>query len=233
MHRRPHDVTVVHHMLVTQRVELEVWPATAEVYFQDERHVDAINTQVRFEAAVYNAASSEVIWSVHDVAGGPGAGVIDPSGLYVAPPKGGLSTGTTDIVVATAVADPTRKASARVSLVGFGPWPPPVPRVVIFPEQAYLYYRTSVHNAYMDVSNMEQLFRADVFGGDAEDVQWYAGSEGSVTWQAQGAWYKYKPTEGTGMSGRVRVVKGVLPGNPDVSDEARVVLINYWWPGLE
>ena len=44
----------------------------------------------------------------------------DPTGLYRAPDKGTLPTGTTDVVVATARADPLRKAFAWVTLVGLG-----------------------------------------------------------------------------------------------------------------
>jgi len=64
-----------------------------------------------------------------DLQGGPGAGTIDAAGLYLAPDKGSLPFGLTDIVVATSTDDPFRKAFARVAIVGWDPNQSPPPRL--------------------------------------------------------------------------------------------------------
>lgn len=224
---------VVHHIVCQHQVEIEVWPAEVEVYFQDERHVDPLNTQVRFDAVVYNAPSGKVDWSVQRVDGGPGAGSIDPTGLYFAPPKGALPHGTTDIVVATAADDPLRKAFARVSLVGEGPEPPAEPKLEIYPRQVYLYYRynqlAGQYNEYIDESNKMQLFRALIRNSDSTQVNWKV--DGGV---APGAgnepWYLYKaPDFG---STREVTIEASLQADPGIQSEARVIQINYRWPDI-
>src|ERR1035438_1833931 len=143
-HRPPCRFRRFDHWMVCQhQVEIEVWPATAEVYFHDERYADPVNTQVRFDAAVYNAPNCEVKWEVRALDGSPGQGQVDSTGLYTAPDKDGLNSGLTQIVVATAVADPKRQAFAYVTLVGRGPEPPPVVTVLILPQRVNLYYRRS------------------------------------------------------------------------------------------
>ena len=224
---------VVHHIVCQHQVEIEVWPANAEVYFQDERHVDPVNTQLRFHAAVYNAPSARVLWEVIDGAGGSGAGSMDPGGLYLAPPKGTIPSGTTDIVVATAADDPLRKAFARVTLVGFGPEPALVPKLEIFPRQTYLYYKknqtnTKHHNEFIDVSNKMQLFRAMMRHTDSTQVKWSVNSGPVGTLEP---WYLYQAPE-FGTDGQQVKVEAKLSDNEDIRDEARIVLINYTWPGI-
>src|SRR5580765_6977137 len=96
------------------QIEVEVWPAQAEVHFRDDRGVNPINTQIRFEAVVYNGQSAAVHWEVLAPSGLAGAGTIDITGRYLAPPKDGLPSGLTDLVVATSVENPLRKAFAWV-----------------------------------------------------------------------------------------------------------------------
>jgi hypothetical protein len=238
-HRRPcHAAKVERHIVCQHRVEIEVWPSEAEVYFRDEQHVDPVNTQVRFDAVVYNAPSSGVTWKVQDVSGGPGKGSIDPTGLYVAPPKGSLPHGTTDIVVATAADEPLRKAFARVTLVGVGPEPLPDPILELYPKQAYAYYRfnrptSDDHNEYIDISNKLQLFRALIRNSDSDQVEWYVdmgSGYGSPVGQLE-PWYVYM-VPSTGDSGWEVKIKAQLKDHPGVYDEAKVILINYKWPGI-
>ena len=101
--------------VLVHRVEVEVWPASAEALFADEGYADPLNTQIRFQAAVYNGASG-VKWSVYSVTGGPGAGTIDSTGLYLAPVKGMLSSGHTEIVQARSE-DPSNKRQIFRALV--------------------------------------------------------------------------------------------------------------------
>ncbi len=229
---------IVHDVVCQHRIEIEVWPPEAEVYFQDEAHVDPVNTQVRFHAVVYNARSSGVLWEVQGVDGGPGAGAIDPTGLYTAPPKAGLAHGTTDIVVASAADDPLRKAFGRVTLIGYGPEPPPKPGLEIFPKQAYVYYRSnrpasSDHNEFIDVSNKGQLFRALIRRSDSTEVEWFVdtgGGYGPPVGQLE-PWYLYE-VPGSGSDGQEVKIKAQLKDHPGVYDEAKIILINYAWPGI-
>jgi len=224
---------VIHHNIICQhQIEIEVWPSEAEIYFRDERNVNPINTQVRFDAVVYNAPSSNVLWAVQSIIGGPGAGSIDPTGLYNAPPKGSLPHGLTDIVIATAADDPLRKAFAKVTLVGFGPEPPPEPRIDIFPKQVYLYYPSGYHNSYIDASNTMQMFRTIIHKSTSTEVEWFRDT-GSGYGLVGGPepWYLYR-VFGSGTTGTVVKIKARLKNNPGVEDEARVIQINYWWPGI-
>jgi hypothetical protein len=74
-------------------------------------------TNITFTAAVTNALNPSVTWSAL-------LGTITPEGLYTAPPNTGSST-LTDTVTATSIQDPTKSATATVtvssSLVGW--WP--------------------------------------------------------------------------------------------------------------
>src|ERR1700676_87332 len=121
MHGRPN--IVCRHIVCQHRVEVEVSPATAEVCFQDERFAHPFNTMVQFQAYVYNAPSNRVTWQGLNPQGGAGAGTIDAGGLYVAPLKGVHPYSLTDLVVATSVDDPFRRALAHVAIVGLGPEP--------------------------------------------------------------------------------------------------------------
>ncbi len=125
-------IDVYHHMVCRHRVEIEVWPARAELDFQDEWTANPINTQFRFDTTVYNSEQG-CLWEVRDPSGNPGLGTIDESGLYRAPPKGTLANGTTEIIVATAREDRLRKAYAWVTLVGVGPEPVTPPSLDIGP----------------------------------------------------------------------------------------------------
>lgn len=219
---------VVHDIVCQHQLEVEVWPANAEVYFRDERHVDPVNTQVRFQASVYNGSTNKVNWDVQDIAGNPGAGSIDATGLYVAPPKGSFPHGLTDIVIATAAESPFRKAYAFVTLIGEGPEPPPLPMIELFPKQVYLYYPQGHDNAYIDSSNTEQMFRASVRHSDSS-VQWLV--DGVVQPGAgSDPWFLYQVT-GTG-SHKVVTISTRLSAQPTIVDEAKVIQINYDWPGL-
>lgn len=231
-HRGPHHIPMMIHDIICQhQIEIEVWPSEAEVYFQDERYVDPVNTQVRFDAVVYNAPSGGVLWQVASIGGGSGAGSIDPTGLYTAPPKGSLPHGLTDLIIATAADDPLRKAYARVTLVGFGPAPTPQPKIEIFPKQVYLYYPSGEHNAYIDASNTMQVFRTIIRNSASTEVEWSTddGTTVPVGWYEP--WYRYE-VKLSGPGGVEVRIEAKLKNNPGIKDEAVVVKINYKWPGL-
>jgi hypothetical protein len=217
---------IAHRIVCRHRVEVEVAPARATLYFGDERWIDPVNTQARFEAIVFNADSG-VNWSVLAPGGGPGAGAIDATGLYRAPAKGGLASGATDVVVATARADPLRKAFAWVTLVGEGPLAAPEPRVEIWPKRGAIYYRTGQDNSYIDPSNMKLLFRAILFDAPGAPVQWRV--NGGVQGGAD-PWFLYEAPAFGGES--TTTVSVEVAGAPATRDDAKVLLLNYSWPGL-
>jgi hypothetical protein len=198
--------------------------------------VDPSNTQIRFDAIVYNAPSRGVLWQVQDLNGHPGFGTIDTSGRYVAPAKGSLSNGTTEIVVATAVDDPLKKAFARVTLTGRGPEPERSAELKIAPRQARLYYRANEashhHNEYIDASNKQQLFRVDLWNVAASVIQWYR-VDGVPVFLAESAWpwYRYS-APWFGSTGTEVTIRAQVKDNPAVKDEARIILLNYSWPGV-
>ena len=132
----PHGV-VHHHVVCRHQVEIEVWPPRGEVHFRDDWTANPASAQIRFEAQVYNS-SQGFTWDVRGMGGGPGQGTIDASGLYRAPPKGALASGTTELVVATSREEPLRKAFAWVTLVGLGPRPVAAPEVAVFPRRMRL-----------------------------------------------------------------------------------------------
>lgn len=220
--------TIVHNMVCQHQIEIEVWPTKTEVYFRDEPHVDPISTQVRFDALVYNAPTANVTWKVKSAGGGPGAGTVDPSGLYIAPPKGSLVHGYTDIIVATAVDDPMRKAYGRVALIGFGPELPPQPCIEIFPKQLSLYYPENFHNNYIDFSNTLQIFRTLINHSPSGEVEWFVDSIPVAAWNKP--WYQYRVT-GHG-SNKMVIIRACLKNYTSIKDEAVVNQINYTWPGL-
>lgn len=217
---------VVRHLVCQHQIEVEIWPGKAEVYFRDEQDVDPVNTYVRFDAVVYNGSTSRVDWAVEDVGGGPGAGSIDSTGLYIAPPKGLFPYSVTDMVIATSIENPLRKAVAFVTVIGNGPAPH---RMAISPKQVYLYYPDGHDNAYIDVSNTMQLFRAFPQQGASPAVQWLV--DGVIQGGAgPDPWFRYQ-VAGAGPTKMVTVTAR-LQSNPAVQDEARVIQINYSWPGL-
>jgi len=225
MHAAP-QFRVVHHMVCRHQVEVMVQPPRAQLYFHDERWIDPIDTQLRFEAVVYNTDHS-VHWEVFAPNGGPGHGTIDQTGLYNAPDKGALPSGTSELIVATARADPLRKAFAWVTLIGLGPLPAPVPEIEIWPKRVTLYYESFFDNRYIDGSNKRQIFRA--FPADAPDPR--------VRWLVNGAvqpgtdpWFTYIAPNGGGTA-EVTVVAQLL-ADAAVQDDAKVTLLNYQWPGF-
>jgi hypothetical protein len=228
-------VRVVHQAVWRHRVEVTISPPRAELYFRDERWIDPINAQLRFEATVFNSDRG-VTWDVVSPSAGPGAGTIDATGLYQAPDKGSLASGTTDIVVATARADPLRKAYAWVTLVGLGPLPAPAPELEIWPKLVTLFYWTGDDNQYIDASNKLQVFRAFPRNAVKPAVTWsVSGGLGTVIPDASDtSWCTYlAPNAGASPnagSAPVATITAKLTADPSVSDDARVVLRNYAWP---
>lgn len=218
-------VDVIHHVVCQHQVEVEVSPPRAELYFGDERWTDPINTQIRFEATVFNSGLG-VHWQVYDAGGGPGVGTIDATGLYHAPAKGSLASGYTEIVVATSVEDPMRKAYAWITLVGEGPLPAPQPRIEIWPKRVYLYYAASHDNAYIDQSNKIQLFQAAIWNSAIDSVTWEVHSGAGII-DTNGLYR----TPSSGIDHQVVIVRGHI-GSTSVYDDAKIVLLNYDWPGL-
>jgi hypothetical protein len=207
-----------------------VWPSQAEVWFRDDRAVNPVNTQIRFEAAVYNGRSEGVRWQVLNPSGLAGAGAIDETGLYLAPVKGALQSGHTDVVVATSIENPLRKAFAWVTLLGVGPAAQPIAEIAVRPRSVYLYYpqngAAGDRNEFIDVSNTMQMFRASLRNSSAA-VEWLV--NGVVTANpGPSNSFLYRVT---GSGGTAVVVIGArLAGQPAVIDEAKVVQINYRWP---
>ena len=218
---------MIRHIICQHRIEVEVWPALAEVYFQDERFVNPVNTKVQFEAAVYNAPTSRLTWKVNALDGGPPAGSIDAAGLYIAPLKDSLPYGLTELVTATALDDPLRQAQARVCVIGLGPEPPPKPKVELYPRRIDLYYRKYHDNTYMDLSNTMQLFRSRLFNADASQIEWLVNG----AWAADGAEFMYKPAADSGSPATVNVTVR-LKTDHSIMDWATVSLLNYDWPGI-
>jgi hypothetical protein len=206
------------------QAEIEVWPARAEVRFGDDWTANPATTQVRFEATVYNS-SQGYTWSVRDIGGGVGHGTIDASGLYRAPPKGALASGTTELVIATSREDPLRTAFAWVTLVGVGPKPVPTPEITVLPRRLNLYYGSGFNNNMIDVSNKRCQFEALAFGTTGQ-VEWVIGN----TSQGLGPWFLYQapPSGGTATV----TVTARLQSNHAVFGEARISLLNYDWPGV-
>lgn len=230
-----HCVTdVIHHVACRHQVEVEVWPARAEVYYRDDRAVNPINTQVRFEATLYNATYGGVNWEVRDLGGGAGAGSIDASGLYRAPLKGSLPSGFTDVVVATAAEDPLRKAYAWVTLVGDGPAPAPQPTILIWPKSLYLYYpgnsSANDRNEFIDWSNTMQVFRATLADSPTSEVEWLVDGVLKPN-PLPSELFRYEVT-GAGST-KIVVVTARIKAQPSIKDEAKVVQINYTWPKMK
>jgi hypothetical protein len=163
---------------------------------------------------------------VRDINGGPGQGTIDASGLYRAPPKGALASGTTELVIASSREDPLRKAFAWVTLVGLGPRPAKAAEVAIFPRRINLYYGQGANNDMIDGCNKRCQFQAIAFNTGAQ-VEWLVNNalQGVV-----GPWFLYQTPANGGAA--VVTVRARLQGNPAVFDEAKVLQLNYDWPGV-
>ena len=230
-HRRHSVEHIEHHIICRHQVEVAVWPPSAEVYYRDEPTVDPVNTQVRFDATVFNASSGGVTWSIHDPSGGPGAGSIDQAGLYTAPPKGAAPFVRTVIVVATSVEDPMRLATAFVTLVDAIPLPAPKPAIDVFPRHSVLYFNTtSDKNRYIDPSNKRQVFEAVVHRHDAPSVSWTLSGLGSLSTLATepaGALY-VAPSGGT--TGMTAIITATLNTVPPITAKADILLLSYTWP---
>lgn len=219
------------HVICQHRIEVEVAPAQAEVCFRDERFSHPLNAKAQFEAIVYNAPSSRVTWAVHGLDGGPGAGIIDAQGLYVAPLKGpSLPFAFTEIVTATSVDDATRNASARVAVVGLGPEPKPKPIVEIYPRRVNLYYRLDPPNNYIDPSNQMQLFRALLYHSDSAEFEWLRDDTGQLF--DNGPEYLYQPATLFGNETTVHVTVRLKGVSPEIKDTATITILNYAWPGI-
>jgi hypothetical protein len=217
---------IIHHIICQHQIEIGISPGATEVYFGDERYSDPANTQARFTATVYNAPTGHVSWSVRNLAGGPGVGFIDQSGLYLAPPKGTLSHGTTDVILATSSDDPLRKAFAFVTLIGVGPEPLPTPSVDIFPKYAYLYYPSDHQNKYIDTSNTMQMFRATLRKLRSASFVWK--EDGTMRQAGPEELFLYE-VHGSGTQKTVKISVEVA-GQSGVIATATVVILNYNWP---
>jgi hypothetical protein len=217
---------IVHDMVCRHRVEVEIQPPRAQLYFADERYIDPIDTQARFEAVVYNADGG-VRWQVRAPDGGPGAGTIDATGRYRAPNKGTLASGATDIVTATANDDPLRVAFAWVTLVGLGPLPAVTPQIDISPARVTLYYQSGEDNAYISDCNKLRLFQATLFDSADTAVLWLVNG---VAQPGTDPWFLYRAPN-TGATAEVTVTARIA-SLPTVTTDARIVLLNYFWPAL-
>ncbi|WP_224371355.1 Ig-like domain-containing protein [Hyalangium versicolor] len=123
-----------------------------------------------FTATVTGTTNTEVTWSVTET----GGGTVDTSGLYTAPGAAG-----TYHVVATSVADPSKKATSTVSVTAR-----PVVGVSLNPTDAML--RT----------NGTQQFTATVTGTTNTEVTWSVTETGGGTVDASGL-YTAPDTAGT------------------------------------
>ena len=234
-HRRSDDprfanrsggITDVYHRIVCRhQVEIEVRPARVELNFGDEWTANPIETQARFEAVVYNSDRG-CIWEVRDLQGNPGLGAIDASGLYRAPPKNALPSGYTEIVVATAREDGLRKACAWVTLVGVGARPAAAASLEVWPKRVNLYFHQGSNNNYIDSSNKMRQFEATVRDSAAAAIQWAV--DGVVQPGTAPTFLYVAPLAGVQHTVTVRAS---LQAHPAVFDEAKVLLLNYGWPG--
>ena len=215
---------VYHHIECRHRVEIEVWPPRVEIHFGDDWTANPIDTQTRLEALVFNSDQGH-LWEVRHLDGSPGQGTIDASGLYRAPPKGALASGFTEVVVATSREDRLRKAYAWVTLVGVGPQPVTAPTLDIWPKRANLYYQQGANNNYMDASNKVRQFGV-IVRNSTGSIEWLVNNVSSGV----GPWFLYK-SPATGGTNAVTNIQARLQAQPSIFDEARVLLLNYTWPG--
>jgi hypothetical protein len=232
MHHHPSQ-KYIHHLICQHQIEVEIWPPSAEVYFEDERYSDPANSQIRFDATVYNASTDRVIWSVQNLNGEQGAGSIDSTGLYVAPHKGSFVHGTTDLIVASSSEDRFRRAYAFVTLIGAGPEPKPAAKVEIYPKVTELYFPRTKN--FIDESNTKQVFHALVKNHVNQNVVWTATSNPNIS-----SPFTLMPDINTPTcllslntssdSFNWIEIKAALTDDATIFDEAKVVPIHYYWP---
>jgi hypothetical protein len=244
----------LHRITCEHQIEIEIFPASAEVYFADERYADPAMIQARFDVVVYNAPTAGVHWSVAAINGGPGAGSIDQTGLYTAPPKGALPSASTDVIIAEAADNPDRKAFAFVSLIGKGPEPPPTKQVLLSPKRCFLYDPIGNESGYIDESNTLQVFRAIVSNSD-DGIDWLVNGAPAVPGPLCRTLYCYDPmtaqppppipqptslpssstwppsSQTSPLTTQV-LITARLSHDHSVYDDALVVIGNYFWQGL-
>ena len=208
------------------QVEIEVWPPRAEVRFSDDWTANPATTQTRFEAQVYNSGQG-YSWSVRAMDGSAGQGSVDASGLYRAPPKGALASGTTELVVATSREDPLRTAFAWVTLVGLGPRPAATAQLTVLPRRQTLYYGSGDNNDMIDDCNKRCEFQALAFGTTSA-VEWLVNGVPAGDPAGPGSWYLAPSNGGTATV----TVTARLQSNHAVSADAKISLLNYDWPGV-
>ncbi len=216
-------------LICQHQVEIEIWPASAEVYFLDERFCDPANTQVRFEAAVCNAPDAQVLWAVRAADGGAGRGSIDSTGLYTAPVKNGLPSPCMEIVTASAKADPLRRAYAQVTLIGKGPPDPPPITLLLLPKRSCLYYRNGVNTGFIDASNKQQVFRA-LLTNAAPPLTWAINGPGTLVASNTDLCLYQAPDSGN--DGEEVIITVTLQTDVTVHDQAEIALVNYSWSGI-
>lgn len=214
---------VDHRRNCCNKIEIIIEPANSKVYFSDEAYVDPVNTQTRFSATVFNSSSTAVKWLVSSANGGPGAGSIDAYGLYTAPNKGLLANGYTDVVTAISLEDPTRRASALVTVQGEGPEPVAESIIEIYPKRVNLYFRHGAKNQYIDACNKSQRFDYRKINCPDDEVEW-SSSYGMVDING----HYFAPDSGSTSS--TAQVKVALKHDPGVYDTAFITLLNYYWP---
>ena len=238
-HHRHAMRRIEHHFVCQHRIEVAIWPPSAEVYYSAEPTVDPVNTQVRFDAVVLNAPTDRVTWSVHDLSGGPGPGSIDPFGLYTAPPKDDAPFVRSAIIVATAVDDPMRMAKAFVTLVDAIPLIPPKPSIDIFPKHAILYYNNHSDEIYscIDDSNKRQVFEAVAHHAEALDLNWTCNDpdpsnfipippDGPNTMRR--LYISRTITSPQGVNHYTIRAEAVI--DPTIFSQADIVVVDYAWP---
>jgi hypothetical protein len=131
------------------------------------------NGTVAFTATVTGTADTAVTWSVP----GTGCGTVSPGGLYTAPGAAGTCQ-----VVATSVADPTRSATAAITVTA---GPPPVVSVAVTPASGSV-------NACQTLG-----FTATVTGATDRTVTWTVQEAGGGTIGASSGIYTAPSTPGT------------------------------------
>jgi hypothetical protein len=226
-HTNCHDRKII----CRHRMEIEVWPSKAEVNFSDERYADPITATTQFEACVYNTPTGRVRWSVLDPSGGPGQGSINQQGVYTAPVKGSLVSGTTDLVAAQPVDDLTRIAFATVTLVGKGPLPKPRPTITVIPGTATIYDTdTAGLKGFIDISRKKQIFKAIVANSD-DPVDWLVDTTVKATNDLTRT-FVFPPGPSVSQLDHAMTITARLSTDHTVCGYARCLCTEYKWNGI-